>query len=84
MTIILASVSNQGHVASSDGRTISGSNIVSENTNKTFSLYNGKIRGSYAGMMPFGSVTVQKNHATILLIYQIKYVRIVLMNLLNS
>ena len=54
MTIIIASVSNKGHVTSSDGRTAYNGEIDSENEDKTFSLYDGKIRGAYAGMMSFG------------------------------
>jgi len=61
MTIIIASVSNQGHVTSSDGRVIYNDRIVSEENDKTFSLYDGKIRGAYAGMMSFGNFT---NHGT--------------------
>jgi hypothetical protein len=57
MTIIIASVSTQGHVTSSDGRVISNGRIVCEKNDKTFSLYNGKIRGAYAGMMSFGRDT---------------------------
>ena len=57
MTIILASVSNQGHVTSSDGRAIYNGSIASEGNDKTFSLYGGKIRGAYAGMMSFGKDT---------------------------
>jgi hypothetical protein len=54
MTIIIASVSNKGYVTSSDGRTAYNEGIDSENEDKTFSLYDGKIRGAYAGMMSFG------------------------------
>lgn len=57
MTVIIASVSNQGHVTSSDGRVIYNDRIASEVNDKTFSLYDGKIRGAYAGMMSFGKFT---------------------------
>lgn len=58
MTVILASVSNNGYATSSDGRIIFAGRVVSESTNKTFSLYGGKIRGAYAGMMSFGRDTI--------------------------
>jgi hypothetical protein len=61
MSVVIALISTSGGVVASDGRTIRGGELFDDNFDKTFSLCQHRIVGTFAGSMGFGGRSVAQH-----------------------